>query len=168
MIMEQKPSTEIVSTPAHEVITSLGKIQCHWVNTTLMRFEDPYEDHIEYNDGERLHKLNILEDDWDKLIKDDYPWEYWPDMSRFDDEDKIMVTAGAHTYEFRPRNTKLMLFKDHSFDHVEHRPKPNTTKGITITDDLKEVLFRGDFPIKFLPYIDRPTREYFDSIRGVK
>jgi hypothetical protein len=142
----------------------MGKLECNWVNTTLMRFEDPYDNHIEFNDGETLHKLNVLDADWEKLCELHFPWEYWPDMSRFEESDLIQVAFGEESYEFRPRNTKLMLFADERANHVEHQPNPSVTRGMTVVPALWRMMFKGDYPIKFLPYIDLATREYFKNI----
>lgn len=159
------PAEEYFETPTHEVVTAIGRITCDWANTTLKRYEDVSYNHIEYNDGDTLHKLNVLNDDWETLSELKFPWDYYPEMSRFDDNDLIDVSTNSDSYQFRPRDTRLMLFDDSRYNHVEHRTEPNRVRGITVVPALWRMMFKGDYPIRYLPYVDRATLEFFDNIR---
>lgn len=165
--MEEKPKNyETLETPTVEVVTAIGRIACHWANTTLQRFENPYDDYIEYSDGETLHELNVTTADWEILVANHFPWEYWPDLECAGDE-SIEVRGGNNTYHFKPSNTKLRLFTEEKFNHAEHKPTPSELKGIRVAPALWRMMFKGNYPIKFLPYVDRATKEWADDM-GIK
>lgn len=151
--------------PGHEVITAIGRVRCDWSNSNLIRHYDPYDNYLEYNDGNTLHKLNMLDDDWDKLVKDHWPWEYWPDMRRFEESDFLSVDVGQERYEFRPHNTKLRYFPgNEKYNHIEHQVNPQITQGITVVPALWRMMFRGDYPIKALPYVDADTIKWYKDL----
>lgn len=161
---ERPPSKELVPTPSHGLITSIGWIEADYSNANLIRHYDPYDNYLEYNDGETLHKLNVLDDDWDTLSELKFPWEYWPDLSRVGEEELIRVDADNKTYEFRPHNTKLRLFDDPKINHVEHQLDPQHLRGIRVVPALWRIMFKGDYPIKYLPYIDKHSREWAENM----
>ena len=150
--------------PSHDVITSIGRITVDWTNANLMRHYDPYNNYLEYNDGETLHQLNVLDRDWDKLVADDFPWEYWPNLEHFSVNEIIKVNVGGTGYEFHPSNTKLRIFKDSEYDHAEHQLRPGDTRGFKLKEGLKKMLFKGDYPIRYLPYVDELSRNWYGGI----
>ncbi len=161
-----EPGEELLETPVVEAITSIGKIPCTYFNANLIRHFDPYDNYLEYNDGEMLHKLNVLDTDWNAMVELDFPWEYWPDLEQVSVDNIIKVKYGGVGYEFHPSNTILRLFKDSQYDHAEHSLNPGNVRGMKLVKGLKEKLFKGEYPIKYLPYVDRASQEWYDKING--
>jgi hypothetical protein len=161
---EAQPGQEIERLPSHRLITNIGYIDADWSNSTLVRFTDPYENYLEYNDGDSLQKLTVLDDDWEALSAKKFPWEYWPDLKSFSDNDMLEVDCGDVSYEFRPRDSKLRLFDDPKYNYVEHRTDPTTVVTVKVVPALWRMMFKGDFPIKYLPYVDRESLKRFGEI----
>lgn len=153
--MERSPELEI---PSHDVITAIGTINANWFNSTLIRHYDPYENYLEYNDGDTLHKLNLLESDWDKLMESNFPWEYWPDLNN--DSTCIVANIRTSTIKFNSNNTRLRLYPTPEHNHIEHYFDGKKRTRYTADSNLWRELFEGEFPIKYLPYIEPEVQQW--------
>ena len=79
--------------------------------------------------------------------------------------ERPLVTYSIESDELQMswENTRLRMFRDEQFNHVEHFPGDGTCKGIR-DQELMDVLFEQDYPFTFHPEVDEATMEWMVSV----
>jgi hypothetical protein len=62
-------------------------------------------------------------------------------------------------------NTRLRLFGNDEFNHVEYKDEEHGTLGMRATPELMDMLYERNFPMNFDPLVDPATEEWFIQLQ---
>ena len=58
-------------------------------------------------------------------------------------------------------NTRIRVFKDAQYNHVEHRGDDDQLKGLRVSQGFMDMLFEKEYPYQFDPVVDESTFNWF-------
>lgn len=61
-------------------------------------------------------------------------------------------------------NTRIRIFKDPAFNHVEWTTPEGKLKGIRVAQFLMDFLFEHEFPYSFDPEVDQETKDWWENM----
>lgn len=85
----------------------------------------------------------------------------------------IIIEFGAEDLVLTWFNTKMKLYKNKAYDHVEVMPPDNELLGIIPKEGFMDLLFEKDFPADYRPTVEPETIEWFikmttDDLEGLE
>ena len=81
----------------------------------------------------------------------------------------IRITTGGGELVLDHLNSKIRIFSNEEFNHIEYREDPNSPlRGFRYSDELFEWLMENDWRYEYLPYIDIETQNWWEKIQIAK
>lgn len=77
---------------------------------------------------------------------------------------EVIISTSEGELNLTYHNTLMRLFKDTGLDHVEYRVEGEGLKGIRVVRAVLDTLFELEYPMKFDPYPDEQTMDWFINL----